>query len=242
LSRREALWRILLLEERHEKEKHEGAEVQRHEAVAAAPRGGRRPAEKPPYASRQVPSNKEHRKPKASLFADLEPNEPPVTLPKMSMAEVVSQDYESNGFSLNAHPMELVREDLESSHGATKPRSHEDKGANAASNPRIIRNVALRKTRNAQRVAVAGLVTCRQRPSTASGIVFMTLEDETAMANLVVKPEVYQRYRSIARGKTALIAQGKVQRVGEVIHVMVERLFDLTEVIGQLRLRSRDFH
>ncbi len=94
--------------------------------------------------------------------------------------------------------------------------------------------------RNGQRVAVAGLVLVRQRPSTASGIVFMTLEDETGIANLVVRPNIWDRDRTAARGKAALLADGVVQRDGEVIHVMVRRLYDLSELLVNLRTRQRD--
>jgi error-prone DNA polymerase len=96
--------------------------------------------------------------------------------------------------------------------------------------------------RHGQRVAVAGLVTLRQRPGTAKGMVFMTLEDETGMANLVIRPNVWQQHRSIARSKVALIAEGNVERQGEVIHVMVRRMHDLSERLANLRHRSRDFH
>lgn len=121
---------------------------------------------------------------------------------------------------------------------------------------RVVRNAELAQMRNGARVAVAGLVLVRQRPGTAKGIVFMTLEDETCVANLIVKPQVWDRDRRAARGCVALIAEGVVQRTGEVIHVMATRLRDLSacledaargersstaSVPERLGNRSRDF-
>ena len=206
LSRRQALWEIL-----GEEERHDGTEARRHEEE-----------EKNAGKKRRV---------RTSLFAELEPEEPVVALPALTLDETVSQDYEAVGFSLNAHPMELVRAELDTL----------DLGGRRKS-PVILRNRELRACRHRQRVAVAGLVTCRQRPGTAKGVVFMTLEDETAMANLVIWSDVWQRYKHIARGRLALIAEGRIERQGKVIHVMVERFYDLSEAIGALRHHSRDFH
>lgn len=118
---------------------------------------------------------------------------------------------------------------------------------------RIVRAADLKTLRHGQRVAVAGLVTLRQRPGTAKGMVFMTLEDETGMANLVIRPNVWERERRVARGSAALIAEGIVERKGEVIHVMARRFFDLADVLKamqpeprgpqpKIRHASRDFH
>ena len=82
----------------------------------------------------------------------------------------------------------------------------------------------------------------RQRPSTAKGIVFITLEDETGVANLVVRPPVWDRWRSVARTSTALVVDGVVERQGTVIHVLAHRLGDLAVAIGRNGHRSRDFH
>jgi DNA polymerase III alpha subunit len=82
----------------------------------------------------------------------------------------------------------------------------------------------------------------RQRPGTASGITFVTLEDETGVANLVIRPHIWQRYRRVARGAAAMIAHGRLERLGEVIHVLVQRLDDLSELTRQIDSQSRDFH
>ena len=166
----------------------------------------------------------------SSLFAELELNEPAIELPKTPIDEVVVQDYDSIGFSLNAHPIGLVRRELNAMRIDGQSRE-----------VRVIPHDQLKHMRNGQRVAVAGLVTLRQRPYTAKGITFMTLEDETALANLIIRPNIWAKYRYLARSKVALIADGVVERQGAVIHIMVRRLFDLSDRLRSLRHRSRDF-
>ncbi len=158
----------------------------------------------------------------APLFAGLEPVEPLAALPPLPLDEAVVQDYDALGLSLNAHPIGLVREALRAL--------------------RVSPNDQLKTTRQGQRIAVAGLVTHRQRPGTAKGIVFMTLEDESGTANLIIRPEVWERYRAVGRSKIALIADGVVERQGDVIHVQVGRLHDLSARIAPVRTKSRDFH
>ncbi|MBU0639946.1 MAG: error-prone DNA polymerase [Planctomycetes bacterium] len=158
----------------------------------------------------------------APLFAHLEPDEAPVDLPEMTLDETVVHDYDTLGLSLNAHPIALLRDELNTL--------------------KVSQNKRLKTARNGQRVTVAGLVLVRQRPGTASGIVFMTLEDETGVANLVIRPRIWERDRRVARGRVALIAEGAVERQGDVIHVMVRRLHDLSARIANVRPKSRDFH
>ncbi len=166
----------------------------------------------------------------APLFADLDPVEPAAPLPPMPLDEVVAQDYHALGLSLNAHPVALVRPELNALRlGGTRPLT-------------ISPAAALRHARHGQRIAVAGLVTHRQRPGTAAGIVFMTLEDETDHANLIIRPQIWDRDRAVGRAKIALIAEGHVERQGAVIHVQVARLHDLSARLGPLRAKSRDFH
>jgi error-prone DNA polymerase len=155
------------------------------------------------------------------LFAELEPDEPTVRLPELRLDEMVVKDYDALGFSLNAHPVQLIREEL--------------RGFD------VTPNGQLRRLPNGQPVRVAGLVTVRQRPGTAHGIVFMTLEDETGNANLVVHPPIWERDQRIARARTALLAEGHVERQGEVVHVIVRRLHDLSKRLAGLAHRSRDF-
>lgn len=82
----------------------------------------------------------------------------------------------------------------------------------------------------------------RERPDTASGVVFVTLEDETGVSNLILRTEVYERYRVQARHSMLLQADGDVQKQGQVIHVMAKRLHDMSKILDGYRLKSRDFH
>jgi error-prone DNA polymerase len=81
----------------------------------------------------------------------------------------------------------------------------------------------------------------RQRPSTAQGITFMTLEDETGICNLVVYPNIWQKFRQTARFASVLLATGRLQREGDVIHIVCDRLDDLSDTLQKLASRSRDF-
>ncbi|MEW6197267.1 MAG: error-prone DNA polymerase [Planctomycetota bacterium] len=156
------------------------------------------------------------------LLAAIEPPAEPVSLPEATLDETVVQDYDALGVSLTAHPIGLVRDELLR---------------------RSIKTAAeLADARHRQRIAVAGLVTHRQRPGTAKGIVFMTLEDETGHANLIIRPEVWERDKRVGRSKIALIAEGHVERQGAVVHVQVRRLRDLSAHISPVTARSRDFH
>jgi len=91
-------------------------------------------------------------------------------------------------------------------------------------------------------VSVAGIVVIRQRPGTAKGIVFETLEDESGTLNLIIKPDIFERYRTAARHATLVQADGYVERQGKVQHVMALRLHDLSHLLADCDLRSRDFH
>ena len=88
---------------------------------------------------------------------------------------------------------------------------------------------------------MAGIVLVRQRPGTAKGITFVTLEDETGTANLIVRPAVWRRYREAALTATVLLARGRLQRQGLVIHVLTTGLEDLSPWLRQLGSQSRDF-
>ncbi|MCB9851189.1 MAG: hypothetical protein H6817_10860 [Phycisphaerales bacterium] len=155
------------------------------------------------------------------LFAGIDADEPLADLPRMRLDESVVRDYESIGLSLRAHPMELIRPQLRAAKILTARQ------VNAAPQGR--------------RLISAGLVLIRQRPSTALGIVFMTLEDETGVVNLVIRPKVYERYRAAARTSPALVAQGRIEREGQVVHVQVERLTPVTAWMEAPAVKSRDF-
>ncbi len=140
----------------------------------------------------------------------------------MSPFEEVLADYGSAGLTLRQHPVSFLR-----------PMLDELKVTQAGKLPTID---------NGKRLKVGGIVLLRQRPSTAKGITFVTLEDETGMVNLIVRPEIWERDRKVARHAVAMIAHGVLQREAEVIHVLVSRLEDLSQQLGELSARSRDFH
>jgi error-prone DNA polymerase len=156
------------------------------------------------------------------LFAEqkAEHNEPAVALPTMPLKEEVMIDYACSGLSLKRHPVAFVRSQL--------------------ADRKIITTVEL-KGHDKQLVSVAGLVLNRQRPGTASGIVFVTLEDETGVANLIIRPDIFDRFSLAARRAYLLQADGRVQSEGQVIHVLVQRLVDLSKLLANQEFHSRDF-
>jgi len=146
--------------------------------------------------------------------------EPVVDLPEMTMGEHVIEDYSSLSLSLKAHPLSLLR-----------PTDDLAGCVHAASLVEMPHNT---------RVLVAGLVLVRQRPGTASGVVFVTLEDETGVANLVVWPGMLETYRREVMRSKLLVARGRVQREGIVVHVVIDRLTDRTDLLQALS--PRFFH
>ncbi len=146
-------------------------------------------------------------------------------LPEISELRKVIQDYVATGLSLKAHPVSFCRDAL-AARGAVPARKFADR----------------RTWPHGSKAAVAGIVLVRQRPGTASGIVFMTLEDETGTANLIVRPQVYQRYRRAARHGVIVLARGTVERQGDVVHILVESIENADDAIAPLAVRSRDFH
>jgi error-prone DNA polymerase len=96
--------------------------------------------------------------------------------------------------------------------------------------------------RNGTAVRAAGLVTCRQRPDTASGVIFVTLEDETGYANVVVWRGLVERQRRELLGARLLGVTGVIEREGDVVHLVARRLFDHSALLGPLAAPSRDFH
>jgi len=146
-------------------------------------------------------------------------------LPAAPLSRRVLHDYEATGLSLKAHPISFIRRDLD------------EMGVMQTAGVR-----AEKACPQGTRVAVAGLVLGRQRPSTASGVVFITLEDETGIANLVVWRNVFDRFRKAARLSTVLLCRGTVERQGEVVHVHAQELASLDELAPRIVFRSRDFH
>jgi error-prone DNA polymerase len=166
------------------------------------------------------------------------PAEKAVRLPTMGLAAHVAEDYRTTSLSLKAHPCAFFRPLLQSLGAVTASR--------------------LTTLEDGARVAIAGVVLIRQRPGTAKGVVFVTLEDETGSANAVVWRNVFTANRRAVMGSSFLLVRGRLQRAGEVIHVVAQSFTDLTPRLAQLKndqappparhtvqprlLRSRDFH
>jgi error-prone DNA polymerase len=137
-----------------------------------------------------------------------------MSLPFMSAAENVVQDYAAIGLSLKAHPVSFTREKLNLL--------------------RVTATNDLTTHKDGDTVKVAGLVTVRQRPGTAKGVVFITIEDEKGFANLVVWENLFDRYRKEIVQSRLLMVEGKLQIEGELIHVIVKRCFNLTKLLSNL--------
>ena len=148
--------------------------------------------------------------------------DPEVTLPSMALSEHVVEDYASLRLSLKAHPVSFLREEL------------------AAAG--IVPTTRLTEVPDGQRLTTAGLVLVRQRPGSAKGVIFMTLEDEESIANVVVWSHVFERYRKLVLKASLLAVEGRVQKEGIVIHLVAERLIDLTPKLASLRTEPRDIH
>jgi error-prone DNA polymerase len=143
-----------------------------------------------------------------------------VLLPTMPLGEHVVEDYASTSLSLKRHPLAFLRAEL----------AHE--GIVTAAELATLPDQYLTGER---RVSVAGLVLIRQRPGSAKGVIFITMEDETGVANLIIWPPILERFRRIALGATLLYCRGKLQREESVIHVVAEHLRDLTPRLQTLR-------
>lgn len=155
------------------------------------------------------------------LFDDVDEAGTTPALPAMGPLEEVLADYGSAGLSLRQHPMAFLRPRLD------------ELGVQPASR--------LSELDVDCRLKVAGVVLLRQRPSTAKGITFVTLEDETGMLNLIIRQSVWERNRRVARSASVMLAHGRLQKEAGVIHVLVTRLEDLSAKLAELHAKSRDF-
>ncbi len=143
-----------------------------------------------------------------------EGREPAVALPAMAEGEEVVEDYRTLRLSLRAHPLSFLRARLAG------------RGALAAE--------AMARARDGDRAAMAGLVLVRQRPGSARGVIFMTLEDESGVVNVVVWPNILERYRRAILGGRLVLVRGRVQRAGEIVHLVAARFDDLTHWLDLL--------
>ncbi len=143
-------------------------------------------------------------------------------LPRPSEGQDIVADYRAIGLTLGRHPVALLR------------------GRLAADG--VVATVELESRPPGARVRVAGIVITRQRPASASGVTFVTLEDETGHVNLIVWRDVAERQRQALIASRLMGVAGKLQLEGEVLHVIVHRIVDLSRWLGRVAAPSRDFH
>jgi error-prone DNA polymerase len=148
--------------------------------------------------------------------------EPALPLPRATEAEEIAADYAGLGLSLGRHPLALLRSRFDRLH--------------------VHRAADLAHLKNGRRVRVAGIVTHRQRPETASGVIFMSLEDETGISNLIVWPRIQTTQRAALFGARLIIVEGELQSASNVTHVIAEKIRDYSAWLGRLPTQSRDFH
>ncbi|MEA2791080.1 MAG: error-prone polymerase, partial [Acetobacteraceae bacterium] len=144
--------------------------------------------------------------------------EPAVALTAMTAGRQVVEDYRSTGLSLRRHPVSFLRSSL-------APRQ-------------IVRCQDLLTIRDGKRVEVAGIILVRQRPGSAKGVLFVTIEDETGHANLILWPNVFEAQRRLILSASMIACRGKLQREGEVIHVIAEHLTDLSALLRSVGERD----
>lgn len=148
-------------------------------------------------------------------------DEPAVALTPMTPGREVVEDYRSTALSLRAHPVSFLRGDL------------------ARRRVRPCRDLAT--TRDGRWIEVAGLVLVRQKPGSAKGVMFITLEDETDIANVIVWPGLFERERRLILSAAMIGVRGRVQREGEVIHLIAHRLVDLSDLLRAVGERDAAF-
>jgi error-prone DNA polymerase len=145
----------------------------------------------------------------AASLAEEQGEEEAVTLPALTQGEHVAEDYRHTQLSIKRHPMGLLR-DIMAAQGY-RPCAE------------------LQSMESGSKVRVAGIVLVRQRPGTASGVIFATLEDETGIANIVIWPKIFERYRRVVLGSSLLGVVGQLQREGLVTHLIADHMIDLTQ-------------
>jgi len=145
-----------------------------------------------------------------------------VSLAAPAETEDLLADYARLGFTLGRHPLSFVRDQL--------------------ARLRFLTATDIARAPDRMLARGAGLVTCRQRPGTAKGTLFVTLEDETGLTNVIVRPELFEQQRRILLGARLMGVFGQISRQGRVVHLVASRVVDHSELLGTLQARSRDFH
>jgi error-prone DNA polymerase len=156
------------------------------------------------------------------LFAGSRFDDAAPALPMPTEGQDIVADYRTVGLTLGRHPLALLRPQL--------------------ARRRLLTSTEIAAAPHGRIVRAAGLVIGRQRPDTASGVVFVTLEDETGATNVIVWRDVSDRQRRELLGARLLAVFGRVEREGAVVHLIAGRLADLSPLLGRLETKSRDFH
>jgi error-prone DNA polymerase len=150
-----------------------------------------------------------------------EMQEPDVVLKSMAEGREVVEDYSHTGLTLRAHPLSFLRRDLKAK--------------------RIVTCAEAMGERDGRWLWTAGLVLVRQRPGSAKGVMFLTLEDETGIVNAVVWPSLFERQRRVLMTASMMGIHGKIQKEGEVVHLVAQKLFDFSSDLANLGERNREF-
>lgn len=150
-----------------------------------------------------------------------EMQEPGVALPAMRAGHEVVEDYSHTGLTLRQHPVAFLRKDLREK--------------------RMVTCAEAMAARDGRWLMTGGLVLVRQRPGSAKGVMFMTIEDETGIINAVVWPTLFERQRRLVLSASMLAINGRIQREGDVVHLVAQRLFDLSDDLGRLGERDEQF-
>jgi error-prone DNA polymerase len=157
------------------------------------------------------------------LFGMEDNSQSKVVLPSPGEGQDILEDYASTGLSLRRHPLAVLR--------SSNPQLRCCKTASQ-----------LQELSQGRFVQIAGIVTGRQRPGSAAGVIFVTLEDETGNSNIIVWKSVVERQRSVLLRSRLLHIKGTIERERHVVHVIAGQLTDLTHLLGELDTSSRDFH
>jgi error-prone DNA polymerase len=157
----------------------------------------------------------------SGLFTSMDRFEAAPLLQKPTEGQNIVADYQSVGLTLGRHPLHLIRHRLD--------------------RYRHVQAEQLASFKTGKNISVSGLVITKQRPGTASGVTFVTLEDETGHINLVVWKQVAETYRAVLLNSRLMGVRGELQIEGAVIHVIAKQLIDHTEMLGGLNVNSRDF-
>ena len=161
--------------------------------------------------------------PSGPLFKSLETEDTASPLDRMTNDERLLADYHGTGMTIGPHPMAYRRAEMQAR--------------------KVLSAAEIRSLPNGKYVRAAGCVICRQRPGTASGLIFLSLEDETGIANVIVRPELYEREKLIVLGSRFVVVAGRLQNVDSIVHVQAERIIPLSTYEKlEPEIQSHDFH